>query len=220
MLLLCAITFQACRSSQTNENKDVSHPGETANEFPFSTTEPEVYQGDLVTSYGTNETRIFVARKGDKWRYDIFRGPQPWRTQLNTDKLYTIDHRGKIYFAEAQSEDSTTAGGVFGGLTSDFFRGKQYREFEELGREGNLIEYKVSETAGSKGSSLIFIDAASGMMVRQEFIGQTDEAGSPLAFIYEIRNLKFEVDDSVFRVPEGYRQVTREEFRAPAKQKL
>ena len=40
------------------------------------------------------------------------------------------------------------------------------------------------------------------MMVKEEF------GGNP-SVTFEIRDLKFEVDDSIFAIPEGYRKVTK-----------
>ena len=101
-------------------------------------------------------------------------------------------------------------------IKSNFFWGKEYREFEQLGNEGNLIKYRVRIPDASKGEVLIYIDPASGFIVRQEFSYRKTEvdSGKNIPFRYEIRNLKLEVDDSVFTIPEGYQKVTKNEYYA------
>ena len=218
LLAVCVTFLQACGGSQTSENKDISLTGDTKSEFPFSTKEPEVYQGDFVVSSGKYEDHTFVARKGDKWRYDVDHNGAPELSQIKTDKFYTVNHKKKIY---TQNPEGSNDPYLYVNLGYSFIWGKEYREFEEIGRDGGIIKYKVRETKFSKDDILISIDAASGMVVRQEFrsmIGET-EAGSQIAYIYEIRNLKLDVDDSVFAIPEGYRKVSQDEYRSLLKQK-
>ena len=195
LTLFCVTFFQACGSSSSNVNSPVSLTGDSKSEFPFSTKEPEVYQGDLVMSNGGAEDRWFAARKGAKWRYDLFRGPERWMSQLRSDKLYFVDHQKKVYWEMPEHGSSASDPGYFDSLTRNFFRGGEHREFDEIGRDGNLIKYKIRETDQSTGEILIYIDAASGMMVKQEFTarkGLTD-AESPISYVYEIRNLKMDV---------------------------
>lgn len=214
LTISCVIFLQACGSSQGNENKPVSLTVETKSGFPFSTKEPEVYQGDFFQSDGTGESHCFIVRKGNKWRYDRFRDG-PWRTEIMNETLYTLDHERRIY-----KEDSITPGAPFvttsegdhiGSITNSFF-GKEYREFDDLGVEAGLRKYSVRQKDTGKGDVFIFIDETSGMIVRQDFtIG--DGVGSPKRnFTFEIRNLKLEVDDSIFQLPGGYRKVSRSEF--------
>lgn len=203
--------FQACGSSPSGEDRPISLNGGTKSEFPFSTREPVIYQGDFVVTSGGIESRWFMARKLDKWRSDRYRGAERWLTELKSDRFYLIDHRARVFAAEP----GATGAGVATGPASGFFSGKEYREFEELGREGNLIKYKVRQDAASRSDILIHIDALSGMMVRQEFA----LPGENTAYIYEIRNLNLEVDDSVFSIPDGYRMVTYDEFRKTAQLK-
>ncbi len=205
-----ALILQACGSSAGNDNRPVSMTTQTRSEFPFSTKEPEVYQGDFVVSVGKNESRWFVARKGEKARFDIFSGNERSVTRLTTENIYVVDHRKKVYAAAPAGSDST---GFADGITENFFRGKAYREFEDLGLDGELKKYKVREDPSGKDKIFIYVDQASGMIVKQEFTGQNGEAGSPFSYIYEIRNLKLDVDDSMFAIPEGYRKVSWDEYR-------
>lgn len=213
LIAFCLTVLQACGSSQTAENKEVSLGVEAKSKFPFLAKEPEIYQGDLIMSNGKSEDRWFVARKGDKWRYDVFRGAELW-SQIRSDKLYYVDHRKKVYWEMSSHDNSNGDPGHFGDLTRIFFKGEEHREFDEVGRENGLIKYKVRENSQSAGEILIYIDAASGIMVRQEFITKTGEKNpeSPISFVYEIRNLKLDVDDGVFDIPQEYKKVAAAEI--------
>ena len=201
LLVFFASILQACGGPQTAQNKDISLTGDTKSEFPFSTREPEVYQGDLVTTSGEGQDHYFVARKGDKWRYDIFRGADIAMSQIRSDKLYGIDHRKKTYW---EIPEQRAAGGDINDITRNFFRGHEYHNFDEIGRDGTLIKYKVRDAGDSKGDVIITIDTASGVIVKHEFMSRVKQQPD---FVYEVRNLKMEVDDSVFVLPAGYQKV-------------
>lgn len=207
LIALCSFFLQACGSSQTNEKKDISLIGDTKSEFPFSTKEPEVYQGDFVASNGKDEDHIFVARNGDKWRYDTFHGAERGMSEIKSDKLYYIDHWKKTYWEMPEKKPLL---GDVNDMTRNFFRGHEYHNFDEIGRDDSLIKYKVRETDPSKSTIVISIDAVSGMIVRQEFYSINGQAPD---FVYEIRNLKLDVDDSIFQLPEGYRRGLSDEYR-------
>ncbi len=214
----CALLFQGCGSSQTSVNKEVVFTNGAKSKFPFSTRDPETFQGDLVMSNGSSEDHWFVARKGDMWRYDIFRGGERWVSQLRSDKLYYVDHQKKVYWEMHESGKPGDLG-YFSDLTRNFFRGEEHREFDEIGRESGQIKYKVRETDQSAGEIVIYIDDASGVMVKQEFTAKKEqnEAQPPMSFVYEVRNLKMEVDDGVFDIPPGYKKIAAPENPPPMK---
>jgi len=214
LALFCATFIQACGSSPSNAIGPVSLTVETKGEFPFSTREPEVYQGDFFQSDGINESHHFVARKGNRSRYDRFR-IGPWRTEIMNEAFYTIDHERKIYTEQSITPGSPEVGEKHIGITNSFFLGKEYREFDDLGHEGGLRKYKVRQKDAAKGEVFIYIDEPSGMIVRQDFTIGNGEAGAKRNFTFEIRNLKLEVDDGVFQVPVGYRKVSQAEFSPP-----
>ena len=202
LIAVCVALLQACGSSQTKENKDISLTGETGREFPFSTKEPEVYQGDLMVGSVDAQDHYFVARKGDKWRYDVFRGAERSMSQIRSDKLYGVDHPKKIYWE--MPEQKTGASDV-NDMTRNFFRGHEYHDFDEIGREGTLIKYKVRDSGETKGNIIVTVDTASGVIVRHEFMSQNKQDSN---FVYEIKNLKMDVDDTIFAIPAGYQKVT------------
>ena len=74
--------------------------------------------------------------------------------------------------------------GSFSELTRNFFRGEEHREFDEIGRENGQIKYKVRDTDQSAGEIVIYIDAASGIMVKQEFTAKKSENGGLTGVVY------------------------------------
>ena len=106
-------------------------------------------------------------------------------------------------------------------LTYGLLKEIKFTRFEEVGREGSVVKYKASIGENTASEALIFFDESAGMVVREEFSslqGQS-EAGSDPGYIFEIRNLKLDVDDSVFATPEGYRKVVWNEYLTLIKQK-
>lgn len=200
LLLVCATFFQACDPSQTNQKTDISLAGEKS-EFPFSTIEPETYQANVVITADGVEQRYFVARKGERWRLDVCGADRCHKTGLNSDRQYTIDHDTKTYRITSDNQPSS-AEPAYNGLMSGFFKGKEYREFEPIGGDGGIAKYKVKETKHSPDQVVIFIDEKTGMIIRQEI---TANDGTP-KFIFELQNVKLEVDDSIFELPKGYQK--------------
>lgn len=212
LLILIATILQACSSPPSNAISN-ANVGELKSEFPFSTKEPVVYQGDFVVTIGATEEHFFRARKGERSRIDFFRGGEISTTQLVTDKIYTIDPSRKIYTEETIAAGALNAVPVFDS-TNGFFAGKEYTAFEETGRDGGITKYRVKNPDPAKGEIIVSVDTASGLMVRQEFLTTMGESGgSTQNVIFEIRNLTLEVDESVFQLPAGYRKVSKDEFR-------
>ena len=200
---IMALLLYGCSSPTVNSKKAVSPSAKANDKSPFPTKGPQTYQGDFVVGNGTTEAQYFVARNGDEWRFDMSRDNAPWMTRLRSDKVYLIDHVKKEYAVEqfADLEDYDIA--YFDSLSWGFFRGANYIEFEEIGRDGDLTKYKAHTLKDSKNDVIITIDNSTGMMVRQEITSPKDG----LTYTYEVRNLKLETDDSVFAIPSGYRQV-------------
>jgi len=204
--------FTACGTSQSSVNTEVPQIPEQKSEFPFPVKEPDTYQADVVVTANGAEDRFFVARKGDKWRRDHFSGPTRSITELRTaDGVYLIDHRKKAYSAEPAAGNDVTD---LDPSSVSVFRGKEYRDFDEVERGGGIIRYEGRKGETSQDGILITIDEASGMMVKQEF---TSPAGE--GFVYELRDLRLDVDDSIFQIPAGYRKVALSEIRTAPKAK-
>ncbi len=212
LLAIAFVTlFQACGPSQTNEKKGVSSRDETAKRSPFPTKEPQVYQGDFVAGNGSDEGKYFIARKGDKWRFDEQVDGAPSLSQLRSGRVYFIDHAKKTYTLAPYADEEDFDTNYFNSLTWGFFRGANYLEYEEIERGDGLTKYKAKTYKDTRSDVFVTIDDATGIMVRQELPGKKDEIeqGKPANYIYEVRNLKLDVDDSVFDLPAGYKRATR-----------
>lgn len=199
--LLITIVFacflQGCGSSQPVENKPVATPVEGPKRFPFSVREPDIFQADLVITAMDVEMRHFVARKGDKRRLDTYRDDKLATTELRTDAFYDIDHAARTFSVLAFGSGEPP---IPNDVAADFFRGGLPYRYDELERKDGIVRYKTRD-----GGVIASIDEASGLMIRQEFY---DGEGPP-TLVYELRNLKLEVDDSVFQLPAGYRQIKK-----------
>lgn len=202
------LLLQSCGSVPSRTNPGPT-PGETGSRrFPFPTKEPDIYQGNLVLGDGVTERQYFVARKGDKWRFDIMKDGTPLTTQIRSDRVYSLDHVKKSYSVEAASDLTDFGTAHINALSSGFFRGADYLDYEETGREGDLVKYKARMRKDAKGEVLVTIDESTGMMIRQEITSLQDRTaqGSPVSYIYEVRNLRLDVDDTVFEIPANYKQ--------------
>jgi len=214
-IAIVSVLLTACGSKPSTTSRDISPVDVTSERFPFPTKESQEYQGNFVVSDGSTEMQYFVARKADKWRFDINSNGSPKTTQVRTDKVYLIDHVNKTYAIEAFADLEDFDTSYFNSLTWGFFRGANYIEYEEIGRNGNLISYKAKTLKGQKNDVLISVDATTGIMMRQEITSDKDRdaKGVPIRYTYEVRDLKVEVDDSVFEIPSGYRSTVRSKIK-------
>ena len=215
LIALVAALVSACGSRPAGPGGGISPVDQMSERFPFPTKEPQEYQGHFVVSDGTSETQYFVARKGDKWRFDIGDSGSPKTTQVRTDKVYIIDHPNRTFAIEAFADLEDFDTSYFNSLTWGFFRGANYIDYEETGRSGNLINYKAKTLKDRKNDVVISVDATTGMMMRQEITSDKDRdsKGAPIRYTYEVRDLKLNVDDSVFEIPSGYRSTVRSKIK-------
>lgn len=203
VIALFALLIQACGDAQDNSNNAVLQPN--GKRFPFPTKEPEVYQGDFVVGDGTSEQQYFVARDGENWRFDIKRDGEPWISQIRDGgTVYFIDHERRVYSTLQGAQQQEFDGGYFNSLTWGFFRGANYIEYEEAGRDGSLVKYKARMLKNSKSDVTVTIDERTGVLVRQEIADKPLAQETPVTYFYEVRNLKLETDDSIFELPSGY----------------
>ncbi|MEO7658612.1 MAG: hypothetical protein ABIV48_03265 [Pyrinomonadaceae bacterium] len=205
-----AVVFQACSSTASNENKALITLAETKSEFPFTTREPQTYQGEFVVTDGAIERKWFIARNGEKRRFDVFRGDQSFVGEIQAGERFLVNYEKKIFAAPPAGE---TSGLNIDDLTKSLFSGKDYREFDDLGRDGELRKYKIRKDEITKDDIVIYVNEALGMIVKQEFVSQGDGSGSPVKIAYEIRDLKLEPDDRVFKIPDGFKKVAWSEYR-------
>lgn len=200
VLIFFAGLSTGCWWSQNEPQKQVSLTGEPVGEFPFSTIEPAIYSAHVYTRAAGVEKHWFVARKNEKWRFDIYRGETLAVSQIFSGKLYQLDHTQKTATEMPSPTDPFTAF-PFSDTAGDMLRGHEHYEFEEAGREGAIIKYKARSDI-SKGDIVISFDTAMNMIVRQDFIEPNGETN----FTYELKELNKEVSDEVFEIPPRYQK--------------
>ncbi len=194
--VLVACFSQGCGGTQTVINTNAATPVEESKRFPFPVHEPDVFQADIVVTSLGRETRYFVARKGENSRLDFYRDGKLATTNLGTDAIYTIDHAARTYKMMPVGSGSPP---VANDVARDFFRrGIPYR-YDEIDRKDGVTRYKARDAR-----IVVSIDEASSLMVRQEF-----SEGGETMFVYELRNVKLDVDDGIFLLPAGYRRVSK-----------
>ncbi len=208
LTFIFALFVTSCGSSPANVNSNAAPISTGKSEFPFATKEPEIFQANFFVTSGGSEKRWFLARSGDRWRFDIFRDGQISLTQLRTDKLYLIDHVRRSYCVIPQTPGLLEPPDP---ILSGFFNHRRFRRFEDLGIDSGLHKYKVRTDEDSKEDIIILIDPASGMIVRQEFYEGIGEEAR-LAVTYEVRDLKLSVEDGILSVPDGFRLIAYDEF--------
>jgi hypothetical protein len=185
---------------------------ELKSKIPFSTKEPEQFQTELVVKLLNNaERRTFLARNGNKQRFDFNFGTKHQITSLQTDKNYLVLPEKKIYTEVGKSSialpDEWTAF-----LTTVWLNQKYEASFEKLETSASLTKYRVRIAESGFSEVLIYIDEAFNLPVRQEFFSGTDERKN-LIYTVELKNLKLQTEESLFALPTDFRKVPEEELR-------
>jgi len=216
IILLCIIgATVACgtKNGVTNAPSNSSANGDlTKAEQPFAAKEPDVYQTEVYYSSGGTSDKYFVARNGERHRFDTYVNGQLSVTELIKDNnRYVIDHVRKIYYIDPPSDKGPKA---VNPAALAFFQNTQHHEFDETGREGDLVTYHAKKQPGDPDQDVVLtIDQKSGLMVRQEVKG----ADPKQSFTFELKNVKLEAPDDLFQIPADYKQVTKDEFKPPEK---
>ncbi len=203
----CVILAWGCGNRPVTGNLPTLSVPEPSTDFPFLTKEPEVYQAEIVATGGGLEKKWFVARNRDRWRMDFFSGSKLVRTRIQNEGAYSIDHADKIFSVIEGSGETVSD------LTSRLFKGKEYRKFEKIDSVNGITRFR-SQLIEGKDAVIVTVDDTTGMTIRLEF---TSNQTSSWNFGYEIRDLKYEVDNSIFDVPTGYRRVSIDQFLNAAK---
>ncbi|MEP7077039.1 MAG: hypothetical protein ABI878_14635 [Acidobacteriota bacterium] len=191
---------------------------ETRNTVPFSVKEPEVYQAQFVSTVGDVSTVSFYARKGENWRLDLNFGSPNSVSIIRSDRLYSISSARKM-FAEMPTGQVAADPDFVQDMTAGLLNQSTAAKFETLGRDGTVTKYRV--TLGENGASeaIIYFDETVGMITREEFFSlprKTDNDAPQ--YVYEVRELKADVDDKVFAIPTELKKVSWNEFSAAPKQ--
>jgi hypothetical protein len=239
---LSLMTGAACKRSGVEGNANSRDSSNASNDIsrtpPFSTKEPERYQWTSVTTVSpgdqatpaeaqavTSTSRVFIARDGDLRRedYELTPGVNISFLQLR-GAHYRLLHSKKLY-AEFSDEESEGAPPVQNGhVPPDFSPDKLNAaragaRYEKLGAEevnGRMTtKYSVrlinkaglAEDDGTK--NFIWFDESLGVPVKTE-----TNSSSGARMTVELRDIKLEVDASLFALPADYKRVDSEEIDA------
>ncbi len=217
----------SCRWQQA-ERETASPPpqnfagGESKPEIPFSTKEPQNFQAEFVVTVGSRETKTFFARDGDRQRCDYRFGAKNQFTVLQTgaNQNYLIFPARKIYAEKSALEfPSQTTENPNDLLNGEWLNARADAGFTKLGTENNLTKYLVSLDGEAAAETIVFVDEAVGLPVRQEFYS-IDGERKILTFTYELRNFKTKTENDLFEIPEGFRRVSPADVRAAMKKEI
>ena len=83
------------------------------------------------------------------------------------------------------------------------------QNLKSSGLDDGLTKYRVKFGDSDAAEAIVYVDEATGLVMKQEFFslrGQTDTSRTP-SFIFELRGLKTDVDDSLFAIPADYKKL-------------
>jgi outer membrane lipoprotein-sorting protein len=211
--------WQTAESEQNNSNTFTAE--ELRSEIPFENKEPEVFQAEIVlTNYlnGEKTERVIkAARSLGKLRYDYPNGSSFLQTGEN--EQFLIETEKKIYAQSPTNADTSAQTGetLKDFLTTEWLNEKSDVRFENLGAENGLAKYRV-KGENENSEVIIYVDENLKFPVKQEFYSINGEQRTIISAM-ELRNLKLEVDESVFELPKNYKQVSIQEFQEEIRKK-
>lgn len=234
---LLVATASCKRTAETNGNANGSNTNstvtadQTSSTPPFPTKEPERYQATMVTSGSggsqsasipglsalTNQ-QMSVARDGDKRRVETEMLPGIKIIYLQLAEARYALYPAKKLYAEIRLDQGNNAL-TSSQVPSDFTPDKLISgtppgaKYEKLGTEEingrSTTKYRVTSGGDSKSSSetIVWADESLGMPIKVE---STSKDGGK--FTMELRDIKQEVDSSLFELPKDYRKVEHSEL--------
>ncbi len=242
LTILFLLSVTACKkTAESNANGNATNANssasadETQTTPPFPTKEPERYQATMITSGSlggaaaaipgveslTNQ-QMFVARDGERRRVDSEMLPGVKITYLQIAGGRYLLYPAKKLYAEIKLDAGDGASNPAQGLPSDFAPDKLVKgtpagaKYEKLGTEeiNGRMTTKYRVTGGSAEGSqaaaaetTIWADEALGMPVKVESKSQD---GSKYSM--ELRDIKQEVDQTLFELPKDYQKVEHREI--------
>lgn len=200
-----SIVFTGCTLWRGSENPATTFASQTKTEYPFVAREPEVFQAELVVRTGDIERRMFVARNWEKRRIDYDFGTDNQHTVLITDKEYLLFFKRKVFEEHAMSSNTAA---LYEPLTEHILSTRDYASFEEINRDGSVVEYRARINESSNSEALIFFDETIGLPVREEFYSLEGE-GRKLQYSVELQGFRTEAGPELFTVPKNFRRQER-----------
>lgn len=184
-------------------------------DIPFDAREPQNFRTDILVVSQNATTRRAYYRTAAKWRLDIFDGEEPVQSILHSDGDILIDHRRKLLYRPAK-QTGLAEPDFIQELTVRALNRKRYRTFEDLGVEGPIRKFRATIDGQNQGEVIIHYDETLKMIVKQEFFATVavDESQRSAVYSTELKNVSFEINDSVFEIPAGYRTASEKEYYA------
>lgn len=207
------ILTAGCGWLPNSETTDVRSVAEPKSRYPFEAKEPENFQCEIVETAGATVRRVRVVRKGMRRRTDYDLGASTERTILRTDREYIIDRARGVY-AEKPTPAGTPGEKRFTDLTHELLTGFKRSTFEEFGREGSLVKYKVVSEGSLNSETILYYDPAIGMPVKRESFS-IQGAERRLQHTVELVNISLEPDERLFTLPPGLRKVSPADLNKP-----
>ena len=161
-----SLIFPGCGVWRAKDNSEVTFASQPKSKFPFTTREPDVFQTEILVRAGETERRMFVARSGEKRRIDYDVGTDSHRAVLIADKEYLLYFKRKVYIERPISSD---AAAQYEPLTAHLLNTREHSDFEEIGRQGSVVEFRAHIGENTVSDVAIFFDEAIGLPVKEEF---------------------------------------------------
>lgn len=203
--IVLSLFFAGCGLWRRDENRANSFVLPRKNELPFSSREPETFQADLVIRTAETERRIRIARSGQKRRIDYDPATDNHRVVIITDKEYVVSVKKKTYTERALSSGS---GSTETDLASTLLNVRDYTEFDEIGRDGKVVQFRATINESVLSEVLISFDEAIGLPVKEEFFS-VEGAERKLRYSVEVQSFTTEFAPAVFEIPAGFRRLDR-----------
>jgi hypothetical protein len=201
-ICVVSIVFSGCSLWRGNENTQVSLASGTKSEVPFATSEPDVFQTQIVIRSGGTDRRMFLARDHDKRRIDYDIDTDNHRAVIFSDKQYLLFFKRKAY---REQPLSAAAPAEYESLTSSMLTRRDYSQFDEVDREGPVIQFRARINESAVSEVTIFFDESIGIPIREEFYSILGDQRT-LQYSVELKDFGTTVDPELFRVPADFRR--------------
>jgi outer membrane lipoprotein-sorting protein len=204
---LVLLSLPACRFWQTAD-KPATLTGEAANELPFSTKIPGIFQTRVVVTAGTVTQKYFIAQAGDEWRIDYSAGEPDEVSIIYNGVEYYVSFPKKICAEKPLNQGETAAPDD---VMSDLLYHAPTANFEKTGRENNITMYRVKFGDAASSEAFIYVNEDIGIPVKQEFYSINGDQRT-LEYTVEFQDLKLTAEDDLFKIPDGFKKVPVQDF--------
>lgn len=194
--------FSGCSLWAGNQNSQITFASPVKPESPFTVREPDIFQADLIVRAGDIERKMFVARDHEKQRTDYDVGGEDHRAVIVSDKLYIVYFKRGSYVERPVTSDLAS---IYEPLTASLLNLRDYAEFEQIGRNGSVVEYRAKINGSAASETSIFFDEAIGLPVRHEVYG-LNGGERKLEYSAELQNFRTTVDEGTFEIPKGFKK--------------